>query len=177
MLRFFLGFILIQVVLFTAELTQPVQQAFVIPWTEGIAAISTWLIQLFDAQVQVQGVVIRSLDNDFAVAIQAGCNGVEAMIILAAAVFAFPHAPWGHKFAGFLLGALTIQLLNLLRIISLFYLGQWDKTVFEWAHLYLWEVLIMLDVLIIFLLWIRYLPATPPPTTAPEQSTAAEQTP
>lgn len=158
MLRFFLAFLILQAVLFTAELTQPVQQAVVIPWTEGVAALSTGLIQLFDNQVLVQGVIIRSLNNDFAVAIRAGCNGVEAGIILFAAIFAFPHAPWKHKVIGFLLGFITIQFLNLLRIISLFYLGQWDKTVFDWAHLYLWEVLIMLDVLIFFLIWIRYLP-------------------
>ena len=30
--------------------------------------------------------------------------------------------------------------------------------VFEWMHLYLWQALIMLDVLIIFLVWLRYLP-------------------
>jgi hypothetical protein len=30
---------------------------------------------------------------------------------------------------------------------------------FEWAHLYLWQMLIMLDVLIVWLLWIRTLPA------------------
>ncbi len=166
MVRFFIGFVVLQALLFTAELTHPVQQAFVQPWTEGIAAFSTWLIQSFDSQVLVQGVVIRSLDNGFAVAIRAGCNGIEASIILAAAIFAFPRAPWLHKLAGFLLGVFTVQVLNLLRIISLFYLGQWNRTLFDWAHLYLWEVLIMLDVLIIFLLWIRYLPR-PPETQAP----------
>lgn len=46
------------------------------------------------------GKVIRSLDNGFAVSIEAGCNGVEAMIVLAAAIFAFP-VPWKRKIAGF----------------------------------------------------------------------------
>ena len=48
--------------------------------------------------------------------------------------------------------------MNLLRIISLFYLGQWSETLFDWAHLYIWQALIMLDALIVFLVWIRYLP-------------------
>jgi hypothetical protein len=30
--------------------------------------------------------------------------------------------------------------------------------VFEWAHLYVWQALIMLDVLIVWLVWIRTLP-------------------
>ena len=31
--------------------------------------------------------------------------------------------------------------------------------VFEWAHLYVWQALIMLDVLVVWLVWVRTLPA------------------
>jgi hypothetical protein len=51
--------------------------------------------------------------------------------------------------------------------VSLFYIGQWSLKVFEWAHLYLWQALIMLDALIVWLLWLRLLPRDPPaPATA-----------
>ena len=63
----------------------------------------------------------------------------------------------------------AIQALNLVRIVSLFYLGQWNFQWFEWAHLYVWQALIMLDALIVWLLWIRALPAqapAPPPQPA-----------
>jgi hypothetical protein len=43
-------------------------------------------------------------------------------------------------------------------VASLFYLGQWNANAFQWAHLYLWQALIMLDVLIVWLVWIRTLP-------------------
>ncbi|MDA9721870.1 hypothetical protein N9U55_01160 [Luminiphilus sp.] len=36
-----------------------------------------------------------------------------------------------------------------MRIISLPHLSQWNYAVFEWFHLYLWQVVIMLDVLIV----------------------------
>lgn len=157
MLRFFVLFVLIQGVLFAAELLRPVQQYVVIPFTALIARFSAWLVHLFDDRVISHGVIIQNLDNRFAVSIQAGCNGVEASIVLIAAVLAFP-APWKHKLIGIGIGFLTVQALNLLRIISLFYIGQWDKTAFEWAHLYIWQALIMLDVLIVFLVWLRYLP-------------------
>ncbi|MCP4699354.1 MAG: exosortase H, partial [Gammaproteobacteria bacterium] len=104
------------------------------------------------------GIIIQSTANGFAVAIRAGCNGVEAVIILAAAVFAFPAASWRHKLTGLVIGFITIQGLNLIRIITLYYLGQWNKNAFDWAHHYLWEVLIMLDVLAVFLIWINFLP-------------------
>ncbi|MDR0248034.1 MAG: exosortase H, partial [Burkholderiales bacterium] len=71
---------------------------------------------------------------------------------------AFP-APWKHKILGVLSGFVAVQALNVVRVISLFYLGQWNETAFEWAHLYVWQALIMLDVLIVFLIWIRLLPS------------------
>ena len=157
MLRFFLLFMIIQLGLFTAELMQPVQQLVVIPFTEGVAAVSATLVELFDERVVSQGIVLRDLDSGFAVAIQAGCNGVEAIIVLVAAIVAFP-SPWKHKILGILFGFFAIQAMNMARIISLFYLGQWNKTAFDWAHLYIWQALIMLDVLIVFLVWLRMLP-------------------
>jgi exosortase H (IPTLxxWG-CTERM-specific) len=56
------------------------------------------------------------------------------------------------------IGIIAVQGLNIVRVISLFYLGQWNFNVFEWAHLYVWQALIMLDVLVVWLLWIRTLP-------------------
>ncbi len=157
MLKFFLLFVAIQLVLFTAELTPVVQEHFVVPFTELIAKISVFLVTLFDDRVVAVGKVIRSMDNGFAVSIEAGCNGVEAMIVLAAAIFSFP-APWKRKLIGFFIGTLAIQAVNIVRIISLFYIGQWNMNVFEWAHLYVWQALIMLDVLVVFLIWLRMLP-------------------
>lgn len=157
MLRFLVLFLVAQAVLFGVEILQPVQQAVILPWTGFLADISGWIVSFFDANVETFGKVIRSSANGFAVSIEPGCNGVEAMIVLLAAILAFP-APWTHKLKGLFWGFIAIQGLNLLRIISLFYLGQWSKELFDWAHLYIWQALIMLDALIVFLIWIRYLP-------------------
>ena len=118
---------------------------------------------LFDSTVASEGVIIRSMTNGFAVAIAPGCDGIEAVIILIAAVVAFP-SPWKHKLVGIGIGFLAIQGLNLVRIISLFYLGQWSKVAFDWFHLYLWQALIVLDALAVWLIWLRYLPRSSPPT-------------
>jgi len=115
---------------------------------------------VFDPHVASFGKVLQSTTNGFAISIEAGCNGIEAALILVAAMLAFP-APWKHRAVGIAAGMVAIQVLNIARVVSLFYLGQWSLRAFEWAHLYLWQALIMLDVLIVWLLWIRTLPATP----------------
>ena len=87
--------------------------------------------------------------------IEAGCNGIETAIVLIAGMVAFP-ANWMQKLLGITLGFTAVQAVNLLRIVSLYYLGQWSGPVFEFAYLYLWQALIMLDVLVVWLLWIRW---------------------
>lgn len=151
--------------LFAAELTPPVQQGFVLPFTSAIATVSAALMQAWDDQVMAQGKLIWDATSGFAVSIEAGCNGVEAGIVLTAAMLAFPSS-WTEKLIGITAGMATVQALNLLRIITLFYLGQWNQTWFEWAHLYLWQALIMLDVLAVFLLWLRWLSARRTPGAA-----------
>ena len=138
----------------------------VLPWTAGLTHLSAGLITLFDPRVAAYGNVLQSTANGFAVSIEAGCNGVEAALVLIGAMLAFP-APWKHRAAGILAGLAAVQLLNVVRVISLFYIGQSSPQLFEWAHLYVWQALIMLDVLIVWLLWIRMLPAvSPPPSMA-----------
>ena len=43
----------------------------------------------------------------------------------------------------------------MVRIISLFYLGQWNMTAFSGRTSTSWQALIMLDVLIVWLIWVR----------------------
>ena len=160
MWRFSILFVVLILALFTIEVLQPVQDHVILPFTAGIANVSVFLIELFDDGVISAGKVIRDAQSGFAVSIEPGCNGVEALIILFAAIFAFP-APLKHKLIGFGIGFVAIQSLNLVRIISLFYMGQWSMTWFNWFHLYLWQALIILDALVVWLIWLRMLPPTP----------------
>lgn len=134
----------------------PVQENVIVPFTGLLAKISAALVAPFDDTVIAYGKILQFRDTGFAVSIEAGCNGVEATIVLIAAVVAFP-ASWKARIVAILLGFLTIQSLNIVRIITLFYLGNWDIDIFSWVHLYLWPALIMLDVLVVFIVYLRYL--------------------
>lgn len=157
MRRFTLLFAILLLGLFTLSLLPWGRYWFVDPFTSGLASVCTWLVALFDPDVATYGKIIQSTRNGFAIEIMAGCNGVEAMIVLASAVLAFP-APWRHKLAGLALGMASIQALNIVRIISLFYLGQWSLTVFQWFHLYIWQALLILEALLVWLIWLKYVP-------------------
>lgn len=166
-------FILVLVVLFALELIAPVREFVIIPFTGLIASVSASIVHLFDSGVVSEGIVLRDIASGTAVSIQPGCNGVEAMICLTAAIVAFP-ASWKSKMYGLLFGFIAIQALNIVRIISLFYLLQWNKEWFDWAHLYLWQALIILDALIAFIIWVRMLPEEDADAGDDDQQSTAE---
>jgi exosortase H (IPTLxxWG-CTERM-specific) len=154
MIRFVLVFLAVLIALFTLELTHPVQNALILPWTSLLAQISAGLLVFFDSSVISYGKVLQNSVTGHGVSIEAGCNGIEASLILIAAVLAYP-ASWRLRLAGIGVGFVAIQAVNILRVIALFYLAGQSEAVFKFAHLYLWQALIMLDVLVVWLLWVR----------------------
>jgi hypothetical protein len=103
MLRFFVIFSVLLIGLFTLEILQPVEKHVILPFTSAIADISVWITLVFDDNVLAVGNVIRDKTTGFGVRIERGCNGLEALIILFSAIFAFP-APLRSKFIGFVIG-------------------------------------------------------------------------
>jgi len=154
--RFVFIFVLLLVALFSLEVLKPVQEHVIVPFTGMLASLSAAIILPFDNSVIAYGKVLQFRDTGFAVSIEAGCNGIEAAIVLIAAIIAFP-ARWRDRLVAIGLGFLAIQVMNIARIISLFYLGDWNMVAFSWIHMYLWPTLIMLDVLIVFVVYLRYL--------------------
>src|SRR4051794_15207149 len=116
--RFLILFVALLALSFGLELTPWAQTWLVIPWTDTVARMSGALMRTFDATITTGGNVIGSTASAFAVAIEAGCNGVEATLVLVAAMLAFP-ATWRHRLAGIVAGTLTVQLLNIVRVVTL----------------------------------------------------------
>ena len=154
MVRFFFVFLGIQLTLFGLNMLNWVQKHLVEPWTALLAKICAFLVTWFDKSAVAEGKVLWNHASNFGVSIEAGCNGIEACIVLFAAILAFPST-WRHKIIGMVLGFVAVQAINIVRVISLFYLGQWNMTAFNFAHEYLWQALIMLDVLVVWLVWVR----------------------
>lgn len=128
----------------------PVNDRVIVPFTEGIANVSGALLNVMGQQVTVQGTAVSSAR--FGVNINNGCNGVEAMLILLACIVAFP-ATARARIAGLLLGAVVVQLLNEVRIISLYLLGAYYPRLFDLFHTAVWQIVIILAAIAFFLVW------------------------
>ena len=138
-------------VLGIAGLQIPPVQSIDRQFTEGLVALAHKSVTICGGHATRQGAVLRSPEG-FAVEMRDGCNAVNVMILLCSAVFAFP-ADWKMKALGILGGAAIIQVVNVFRFITLFYLGQYSMPWFDFAHGYLWESLIVLDTMVVFWYW------------------------
>jgi len=149
----FAGAALAQFAILLAAPIRPLVEGF----SGDLAALSAWLIRAAGGACVRHAAVLSSPARHFAMEIRDGCNGVNVVVLLWSAILAYP-ASLKWKLIGLSGGLAAIQILNLLRLISLFYLGQYSWSLFELAHLYLWESLIIIDGMIVFSLWIRRLP-------------------
>ena len=129
---------------------KPVNDNVIVPFTAGVARTSGAILNVIGEDVTVAGTVIRS--PRFAVNINNGCNGVEAMLILLASIVAFP-ATMKARAAGLLLGALAVQILNAIRIITLYLLGAYQPRLFDLFHTAVWQIVIIMAAIGFFLAW------------------------
>ena len=66
MARFLILFLVIQAVLFGAQLTPWGQEYFVTPWTNELAHFCAQLVAIFDPSAVANGKILRSATNGFA---------------------------------------------------------------------------------------------------------------
>lgn len=154
--KFLIRFALFLVGLYALVAIQPVNDAVVVPFTGFLVKLSAGILRAVGEPVVTRGTVIQSAL--FAVDVKNGCNGIEAALLLLAAMLAFP-APAKARAAGIATGLLAIQLVNLFRIVSLFWLGAHRRDVFDLFHAAIWQTLLILLAVGIFLAWGRKLRA------------------
>jgi exosortase H (IPTLxxWG-CTERM-specific) len=128
----------------------PVNDGVIVPFTSGIAKVTGSMLRGMGEDVKVVDTTISS--NRFGVNINNGCNGVEAMLILLASIFAFP-ASMKARAVGLLLGAVVVQILNAIRIITLYLLGAYQPRLFDLFHTAIWQIVIILAAIGFFLFW------------------------
>ena len=149
-LLFLARFAVLLVVFYFLVAWRPVNDAAIVPFTAGIARVSAAILSVLGEDVTVSGTEIRS--PRFAVNIENGCNGVETALLFGAAVLAFP-ASWKRRLLGLGAGFLAIQVLNLFRVVTLFWIGLHRPALFNSSHTVIWQSVVVLFGVLLFLIW------------------------
>jgi exosortase/archaeosortase family protein len=128
----------------------PFAERILYSYLEANAWLSSLILNALGQGTHVTEVTIYS--PAFTVAIRRGCDAVEPTWLLCAAIVAFPGA-FRSKLAGMLAGLVILQLLNLVRIVSLFLIGCHFPAFFPSAHLEIWPALFIMVAIMIFIGW------------------------
>jgi exosortase/archaeosortase family protein len=110
------------------------------------------LLSLFDGDVRVVGDQIL---GRYPLQIVKDCDAMEAKILLASAIAAFPARP-RDRLIGVVAGVFALFLANLTRISSLYFVGIHAPDSFEFAHRELFPLLLVALAALLFLGWVHW---------------------
>jgi exosortase/archaeosortase family protein len=84
-----------------------------------------------------------------------GCEGLEALFLLVAALSVAP-LPWRSRLLGLILGAPFVFVLNQVRIVTLFYAALSSHTLFDSLHSIVTPIAVILAVAVYFYAWLAH---------------------
>jgi exosortase H (IPTLxxWG-CTERM-specific) len=117
-----------------------------------VAQLSNFLINLLGTKSVLSYKTITS--QSFSVLVINQCNGVFTTGIFISAVFAFP-ARLREKIIGILLGFFSIFVINVLRIVGIFFVGIKFPNFMHEAHVWVAQTLVIILSISIWLLWVE----------------------
>ncbi len=123
-------------------------------FSNGYLEVNAWasnfILNLLGQGTHVSDVTIRS--SSFAIAIRRGCDAIEPTWLLCAAILAFPGT-WRRKLVGMTIGMVLLQGLNLVRIVTLYWIGSRFPALFPSAHLEWWPAFFIVTAIGLFVGW------------------------
>jgi exosortase H (IPTLxxWG-CTERM-specific) len=149
---FLLKFVVLLIVFEVPLLLEPVDRYVVRPLSAWIAAAAGGILVVLSQHVAVSGTIIASAC--FSVNIQNGCNGLETVLFLIAAVLAFP-ASAAQKAVATAIGVVLIQTINLIRVVTLYLVGCHRPEWFASFHLAIWQTIVFATAVLFFAAWSR----------------------
>src|SRR5579872_61861 len=138
------------IVFYIVVASAPVNDHVIVPFTELIVRATALVLRGIHEPIAVVGTVIRT--SRFALDVRNGCNGVEAMLLIVAAMIAFP-ATFRSRLAGLFVASAAIQILNLIRVSSLVWLGEHHRAAYDFVHVAVWQTIVILAAVMMFVLW------------------------
>ena len=126
--------------------------------TPFVDAVSRWTavsaaqtLNVLGASVVNTGTVVGS--STFAYNIVTECTAIGPIILFAGAVLAYP-ASWRSRLLGISMGVVLLSTLNLVRLVSLFYIGAYFPNYLPMAHYLVWQAAIIIFAILLWLFWV-----------------------
>jgi exosortase/archaeosortase family protein len=118
--------------------------------TEGASTAVAAVMRAIGSPIVQEGNQLAFGATTFVVV--ANCTGIEIIGLFIAAVLAFPTSA-RVRLQGLALGLPILIGLNLIRMVSLVYIGAWSSAAMEYGHLYVWPFVLLVVALGVWLSW------------------------
>jgi len=116
----------------------------------SLAVISSVVLNLFGQNTTVLGTTVQS--NVFGISVVTACTGIFITGLFLIAVVALPTR-WMAKLIGVGIGIGGIFLVNIVRLVSLYFIGvHWPKFL-DQAHQLIWQSLLIVIAVALWLFW------------------------
>ena len=127
-----------------------VDEKLIQPYTHFVATASRAALRLFGISAGGSGTLIVS--PEFSVNIKNVCNGLEVTAILFATILAFP-ATIKSKLIGLAIGYPVIFVVNLARVVVLFFLGFKQPQIFDTVHYFYSQAFVIIATVAVWFVW------------------------
>ena len=117
------------------------------------AWLASGILNLLGQDSHVSEITVHTVR--FAITVRRGCDAIEPSWFFCAALLAFP-APFSRKIMGIVVGAVLLQGLNLVRIVSLYFIGVHRPQFFNTAHVEIWPAIFILVAISLWIAWISW---------------------
>ena len=126
------------------------QSVAVVLFATTTAHLTAMALSVLGEAVRVEGVSLYSPQLNMQIVSE--CTAITPTIVFGAAVLAFPSSV-SVKLKGLLLGIVALYLINLVRVVSLYYIGIHAPDQMEFAHIVVWQALMALSAIGLWSLW------------------------
>ncbi len=121
---------------------------------ESLAFMSWSIIQWFDNNIMLEMPnILRHKNSSFAIAVSNECSGLSTVVLLGAAILVFQTSRQ-NKLIGIFAGFVILEMINILRLISLVYAGGLLPDYFDTIHHHVFPLLLHFVVLLLFGSWL-----------------------
>ena len=121
-------------------------------YNSAITQLSAWFIDLVGMQVRSAGNILHLPHANLI--IKFGCNGLEAILIYAAGVLAYP-AKTKTKILWIAIGTIFLEAINILRIALLAFTIEKYPKIFDIMHDYITQSIMIILAFLLFLFYLQ----------------------
>ena len=151
--KFWLGFLGIMLLFYILNIQPFYIKNIQEPIGVFFAHLSSGLLGLMGQGTVAEGLNIAS--DKFSLLIQNGCDAIAPTVLVITGILLYP-AERRKKLIGIMTGLLFLFVLNLFRIVSLFFAGVYAPGYFEFLHIEFWQVVFIGLSILYFFYWLNW---------------------